>query len=163
MMNAGGGVPGDIPITMASGMQLGGRAPTDLPITMCNQPMCSQGDARLAALAAKLPNGAPLPDTLAAKVPAMHAIGDAAGEAPWPAASAANVHAMPALGDAAKPLAAIEDATAADASGAFGAGAVASEAPKDTSKLSALTAKIMVARGTMKDERAKALWACMYF
>ena len=98
-----------------------------------------------------------------AKVPAMPAIGDAAGEAPWPATSAAYVPAMPALGDAAKPLAAIEDATAADASGAFGAGAVASEAPKDTSKLSALTAKILVARGTMKDERAKALWACMYF
>ena len=151
MMSVGGGVPGDIPITMASGMPLGGHTPKDLPLLMCNQP--SQGEARLATLAAKLPQGAPLPDTLAATVPAMLAIGDAAGEAPLPATSAANVPVMPAL----------EDATAADASGAFGAGAVASGAPKDTSKLSALTAKILGARGAMKDERAKALWACMYF
>ena len=145
----GGGAPGELPITMAQRMQLGGDAPGDLPITMCKQP--SQGDARLAALAAKLPNGAPLPATFAAKVPAM-----------------------PALGDAAKPPAALEDAKPADASGAVGpaaledakpadaSGAVASETPKDASKLSALAAKILAARCAMSDERAKALWACMY-
>ena len=108
----GGGLPGEL---------LGGDAPGHLKITMCKQP--SQGDARLAALAAKFPAGAP----------------------------------MPALGDAAKPPAALEDAKPADASGA-----VASETPKDASKLSALTAKILAARCAMSDERAKALWACMY-
>jgi len=130
----GGGLPGELP---------GGDAPGHLKITMCKQP--SQGDARLAALAAKFP------DTFAAKVPAM-----------------------PALGDAAKPPAALEDAKPADASGAVGpaaledakpadaSGAVASETPKDASKLSALTAKILAARCSMSDERAKALWACMY-
>jgi hypothetical protein len=125
----GGGLPGELP---------GGDAPGHLKITMCKQP--SQGDARLAALAAKFPAGAP----------------------------------MPALGDAAKPPAALEDAKPADASGAVGpaaledakpadaSGAVASETPKDASKLSALTAKILAARCSMSDERAKALWACMY-
>ena len=123
----GGGLPGELP---------GGDAPGHLKITMCKQP--SQGDARLAALAAKFPAGAP------------------------------------ALGDAAKPPAALEDAKPADASGAVGpaaledakpadaSGAVASETPKDASKLSALTAKILAARCSMSDERAKALWACMY-
>ena len=160
MMHFGGGVPGELPITMAPRMQLGGVAPGDLPITMCKQP--SQGDARLAALAAKLPNGATLPTTLAAEVPAMPAIADAAGGTPLPATSAANVPATPPLGEAAEPLQ-IEDAKPADASGAFGPGAVASETPENKSKLSALAAKILVARGAMIDDRAKALWACMYF
>ena len=103
----GGGAPGELPITMAQRMQLGGDAPGELPITMCKQP--SQGDARLVALAAKLPNGAPMPATLAATL-------------------------------AAKEPMALEDAKPADASGAFGPGAVASETPKDESKLLALTA-----------------------
>ena len=132
----GGGLPGELPITMAQRMQLGGDAPGDLPITMCKQP--SQGDARLAALAAKFTDGDPLPATFAAKVPAM-----------------------PALGDAAEPPAALEDAKPADASGAIGP-AVASETPKGQGRLSALAAKILVARCMMQDERAKALWACMY-
>ena len=58
MMQLGGGAPGDLPITMAQRMPLGGHVPGELPITMCQRP--SQGDARLTALAAKLPLGAPL-------------------------------------------------------------------------------------------------------
>ena len=150
MMQFGGGVPGELPITMASRMQLGGVAHAELPITMCKQP--SQGDARLAALAAKFPNGATLPTTLAPEVPAMPAIANAAGGTPLPATSAANVPATPPLGEAAGPLQ-IEDAKPADAS----------ETPESKSKLSALAAKILAVRGAMKDDRAKALRACMYF
>ena len=124
----GGGLPGELP---------GGDAPGHLKITMCKQP--SQGDARLAALAAKFPAGAPMP-----------ALGDAAKP---PAA----FDAKPADASGAVGPAALEDAKPADASGA-----VASETPKDASKLSALTAKILAARCSMSDERAKALWACMY-
>jgi hypothetical protein len=136
----GGGAPGELPITMAQRGQLGGGAPGDLNITMCNQP--SQGDARLVALAAKLPNGAPMPATLAATLAAKEPM---------------------ALEDA-KPAdapGALEDAKPAGASGAV-VPAVASETPKGKSKLSELAAKILVARGMMQDERAKALWACMY-
>ena len=154
-MQLGGAAPGDLPITMAQRMQLGGGAhvPGELPITMCQKP--SQGDARLTALAAKLPLGAPLPAPAIANGPGMRAIGDAA--VPPPAL---------AIGDAAVPPHALADAEPTDASaGAFGPGAVASGTPKGKSRLSELTAKIMAARCGMKDERAKALWAlwaCMY-
>ena len=159
-MHFGGGVPGEMQIAMAQRMQLGRDAPGDLPITMCNQP--SQGDARLTALAANLPRGGPLPATIAAKGPAMAALGDAAGGAPLPATFVAKEPAMPALEDAAEPPAALKDAKPAGRLRLADAPAVASETPKDESKLSALAAKILAARGSMLDERAKALWACMY-
>lgn len=157
-MHFGGGVPGEMQIAMAQRMQLGRDAPGDLPITMCNQP--SHGDARLTALAANLPRGGPLPATIAAKGPAMAALGDAAGGAPLPATFVAP--AIPALEDAAEPPAALKDAKPAGRLQLADAPAVASETPKDESKLSALAAKILAARGSMLDERAKALWACIY-
>jgi hypothetical protein len=153
LLQLGGGAPGDLPITMTPKMQLGGHVPGELPITMCQRP--SQGDARLTALAAKLPLGAPLPAPAIANGPGMLAIGDAA--APPPAL---------AIGDAAVPPHALADAERTDATaGAFGPGAVSSGTPKGNSKVAAMTAKIMAARLGMKDERAEALWAlwaCMY-
>ena len=136
-MHFGGGVPGEMQIAMAQRMQLGRDAPGDLPITMCNQP--SHGDARLTALAANLPRGGPLPATIAAKGPAMAA-----------------------LGDAAEPPAALKDAKPAGRLQLADAPAVASEKPEGESRLSAMAKRIQAARGSMLDERAKALWACIY-
>ena len=157
-MHFGGGVPGEMQIAMAQRLQLGRDAPGDLPITMCNQP--SHGDARLTALAANLPRGGPLPATIAAKGPAMAALGDAAGGAPLPATFVAP--AIPALEDAAEPPAALKDAKPAGRLQLADAPAVASETPKGESKLSAMAKRIQAARGSMLDERAKALWACIY-
>lgn len=159
-MHFGGGVPGEMQIAMAQRMQLGRDAPGDLPITMCNQP--SHGDARLTALAANLPRGGPLPATIAAKGPAMAALGDAAGGAPLPATFVAKEPAIPALEDAAEPPAALKDAKPAGRLQLADAPAVASETPKGESKLSAMAKRIQAARGSMLDERAKALWACIY-
>ena len=159
-MHFGGGVPGELQIAMAQRMQLGRDAPGDLPITMCNQP--SHGDARLTALAANLPRGGPLPATIAAKGPAMAALGDAAGGAPLPATFVATEPAIPALEDAAEPPAALKDAKPAGRLQLADAPAVASETPKGESKLSAMAKRIQAARGSMLDERAKALWACIY-
>jgi hypothetical protein len=152
-MHFGGGVPGEMQIAMAQRMQLGRDAPGDLPITMCNQP--SHGDARLTALAASLPRGGPLPAT-----PAMAALGDAAGGAPLPATFVAP--AIPALEDAAEPPAALKDAKPAGRLQLADAPAVASEKPEGESRLSAMAKRIQAARGSMLDERAKALWACIY-
>ena len=140
MMQLGGGAPEDLPITMAPRMPLGEHVPGELPITMCQRP--SQGDARLAALAAKLPRGAPLPAPAIANGTGMRAIGDAA----------VPPHAL-AIGDAAVPPHALADAEPTDApAGAFGLGAVASGTPKDNSKLTARE----------RAEALWALWACMY-
>ena len=159
-MHFGGGVPGEMQIAMGQRMQLGRDAPGDLPITMCNQP--SHGDARLTALAASLPRGGPLPATIAAKGPAMAALGDAAGGAPLPATFVATEPAIPALEDAAEPPAALKDAKPAGRLQLADAPAVASEKPEGESRLSAMAKRIQAARGSMLDERAKALWACIY-
>ena len=134
-MHFGGGVPGEMQIAMAQRMQLGRDAPGDLPITMCNQP--SQGDARLTALAANLPRGHTLPATFVAP-------------------------AIPALEDTAEPPAALKDAKPAGRLQLADAPAVASEKPEGESRLSAMAKRIQAARGSMLDERAKALWACIY-
>ena len=125
-----------------------GKEPGDLPGLTLYPP--SQGGARLSALAKALPLGAPMPAILPA-------IADAAGLA------IADAAGMPALADAAAnvmPVIAGAEATAA--SGAVDPGAVASVAKQAPSNLAALTAKIFQARTNMKDDRAKALWACMY-
>ena len=141
MMQLGGGAPGDLPITMTQNRQLGGH-PGDLPITMLPRP--SQGDTRLAALAAKLPLGVPGPFTAPAIVygPGMRAIGDVVVPAPTLA-----------IGDAEAPPHALTGSEPTDApAGAFGLGAVASGTPKDNSKLTARE----------RAEALWALWACMY-
>jgi len=124
--------------------QNGGGAAGELPITFCQRP--SQGDARLKALTAKLP-------------------GSGISQAPNDAGRLALADAAAPPGPNAPPLA---DAAAAVASGVGASGGAnsAEDASKGTpngkSGLSALTEKILTARHSVKDDRAEALWACMY-
>ena len=139
---------------MASQMNMvarnGGGAAGELPITYCQQP--SQGDARLKALTAKLPGSG-----------ISQAPSDAGRMALADAAAPTGPHAPLALADAAAAVASGAFASGVGASGGANSAEDASKGtPNGKSGLSALTAHILIACQGMKDDRAEALWACMY-